>query len=94
MRVRCAEVYHWLNNGWRLVSAQNTLFRDGVSRKQHVGESPAYEPRKGLVPVGNNRQVLEALNANYVRAFREADVAWLRCTSYSGLWSHFPGWKF
>lgn len=75
-RVRYTDVYHWNGSRWLLASAQHTPLRDGVARQIHEGKAPAHAPWQGVDPVGDDLEVLRRLNENYVRAFREADVAW------------------
>ncbi len=75
--VRCTDVYHWNGSNWRLVNAQNTALRDGVAKLQHTGKAPVATPWQGADPsAGDDDVALRMLNANYVRAFRDADVAW------------------
>lgn len=76
MCVRYTDVYHWNGVSWQLVSAQHTVLRQGVSRQQEQGQAPAAAPWLGADPAGDDDEVLQALNTNYVRAFREADVSW------------------
>jgi uncharacterized protein (TIGR02246 family) len=75
-RVRYTDVYHWDGSRWRLVGAQNTPVREGVARQQVLGQAPASAPWRGQDPSGDDDTVLRALNEQYVRAFREADVSW------------------
>ncbi len=75
-RVRYTDAYHWDGAAWRLIHAQNTQLRDGVEKQQKLGVAPAQETWRGKDPEGNDLEVLRELNENYVRAFREADVAW------------------
>lgn len=75
-RVRYTDVYHWDGEYWRLINAQNTLLQDGVSKQTRLGKVIKYAPWRGKDPVGDDDDVLRQLNENYVRAFREADVAW------------------
>ena len=75
-RVRYTTVYHWNGDAWRLVNAQDTALREGVSRQQRTGSVPAHAAWQGEDPAGDDLEVLRQLNENYVRAFREADVAW------------------
>jgi uncharacterized protein (TIGR02246 family) len=75
-RVRYTDVYFWTGTLWHLVSAQNTPLQDGVTESQRSGTAPAHTTWSGQDPVGDDLTVLQALNRNYVRAFREADVAW------------------
>jgi hypothetical protein len=75
-RVRYTNVYHWKGKNWRLVSAQNTAMRQGVAKSQVVGVAPAIRQWEGEDAGGDDDVVLRVLNANYVRAFRDADVAW------------------
>jgi ketosteroid isomerase-like protein len=75
-RVRYTDVYQWNGTQWQLVNAQNTPLRDGVARPLQQGKAPAHAPWRGEDPVGDDLDVLRELNENYVRAYREADVAW------------------
>jgi ketosteroid isomerase-like protein len=75
-RVRYTDVYRWDGGQWRLISAQNTAIRPGVSKAMLRGDSPLPAPWQGSDPVGDDHAVLQALNGSYVRAFREADAAW------------------
>jgi ketosteroid isomerase-like protein len=75
-RIRYTDVYHWDGAAWRLVNAQNTALRAGVDKALREGSPPAHEPWQGNDPVGSETEVLRELNANYVNAFRHADVAW------------------
>jgi hypothetical protein len=76
IRVRYTDVYHWNGTNWRLINAQNTTLREGVSKQQHVGKAPEHVQWRGQDPSGNDLEVLRELNSSYVRAFREADVPW------------------
>jgi uncharacterized protein (TIGR02246 family) len=75
-RVRYTDVYHWNGSKWQLVSAQNTPLRDGVAKYLHQGTTPPFTRWQRVDPIGDDADVLRELNENYVRAFREADVAW------------------
>jgi len=75
-RLRYTDTYVWSGTVWRLVSAQDTLLRDGVAVAPHRGTAPAHAPWQGRDPAGDDRAVLHALNESYVKAFRDADVAW------------------
>lgn len=75
-RVRYTDVYHWSGSHWRLVNAQNTALRDGVVKLRQTGKAPVTASWQGADPAGEEEVVLRMLNANYVRAFRDADVAW------------------
>lgn len=75
-RVRYTDVYHWNGSKWLLVSAQNTPLRDGVAKYLHRGTAPPSTRWQRVDPVGDDLDVLRELNESYVRAFREADVAW------------------
>lgn len=76
LRVRYTDVYAWTGVAWQLVAAQNTRIRDGVSKSLSVGPPTSSARWHGTDPVGNEDDVLRELNENYVRAFRECDVAW------------------
>jgi ketosteroid isomerase-like protein len=76
IRVRYTDVYHWDGAHWRLVNAQNTAMGEGIAKQQQLGNAIEYAPWQGEDPKGNDQDVLHALNSNYVRAFREADVSW------------------
>ncbi|MBC7990948.1 MAG: nuclear transport factor 2 family protein [Luteimonas sp.] len=75
-KVRYTDVYFWDGEAWRLVSAQNTPIQDGVAVQQHKGSAPAHAPWQGQDPTGDDLAILRTLNEHYVKAFREADVAW------------------
>lgn len=75
-RVRYTDVYHWGGSNWRLVNAQNTVLREGIAKRQQTSNAPVAAPWQGADPAGDEEVVLRMLNANYVRAFRDADVAW------------------
>ncbi len=75
-RFRYTDVHVWTGKAWSLVSAQSTVIKSAVTVPQQSGTSPAHEPWQGQDPSGDDLAVLRALNQNYVKAFREADVAW------------------
>ena len=75
-RVRFTDLHVWTGTAWQLVSAQNTPLQDAVAVLQQSGTAPAYATWSGRDPVGDDLAVLQALNRKYVKAFREADVAW------------------
>lgn len=76
IRIRYTEGYHWQAGRWQLVHVQHTTLREGVAVAQRGGEVPSHPSWQGADPQGEDRAVLVALNDQYVRAFREADVAW------------------
>ena len=73
---RSTEVYRWNGTAWRLVGSQLTPLRTPQARRLNSAPAPAHGGWKGRDPVGEPDAVLHALNASYVNAFREADVAW------------------
>lgn len=75
-RARYTDVYVWSDSAWRLVSGQNTVLKEGVPAALQSGSAPLPAPWPGSDPPGEDEAVLRALNDNYVKAFREADVAW------------------
>lgn len=75
-RVRYTDVYHWVDGRWQLVGAQSTPLRAGVGKYLHQGSAPPFVRWQRTDPVGDDLDVLRELNESYVRAFREADVAW------------------
>jgi len=75
-RARYTDVYTWNGSGWRLVSGQNTVLKDGVPVALQTGTAPTRATWQGKDPEGDDLDVLRALNEGYVNAFREADVAW------------------
>ena len=75
-RTRCTDVHVWNGTAWELVSAQNTPLCDGVAVALQSATAPAHAPWRGEDPVVDDLVALEILNQNYVRAFRDADVAW------------------
>lgn len=77
VRLRYTHVFHWHADRWLLVAAQSTPLRAGVARSVQQASAPAQGPAwQGSDPVGEDTEVLRQLNEHYVRAFREADVAW------------------
>lgn len=75
--VRHTDVYAWQDGRWRLVSRQNTPIKPGPSKQESTPDAPGIaRPWHGQDPVGDDHAVLTALNAQYVQAFRDADVAW------------------
>lgn len=74
--VRYTDVYVWNGERWRLVSGQNSALQPGVPVGLQSGQAPAHQPWTGQDPQGDDGAVLDALNANYVDAFRRADVGW------------------
>jgi ketosteroid isomerase-like protein len=75
-KVRYTDVYVWNGAAWRLVNVNNTVVKDGVAVRQQTASAPLHAPWQGLDPAGDDLAVLRTLNENYVKAFREADVAW------------------
>jgi ketosteroid isomerase-like protein len=75
-RVRYTDVFQWNGASWQLISAQNTLMKDGVAKQMQAGTAPAHTPWQGQDVSGSDDAVLHELNANYVKAFRESNVAW------------------
>jgi uncharacterized protein (TIGR02246 family) len=75
-KLRATDVYTWDGEGWRLVSSQRTAVKDLARSALRTGQAPAHAPWPAEDPAGDDLAVLRALNDAYVRAFREADVAW------------------
>ncbi len=75
-RVRYTDAYHWDGVHWRLIYAQNTALRTHVEQAQREGHEFAIDTWAGERLRGDDDVVLRELNENYVRAFRESDVAW------------------
>ena len=76
VRVRYTDIHVWTGTAWHLVSAQNTPLQNAVAVSQQTGTASAHSPWQGEDPIGDDLDVLRALNQNYVKAFRDADVAW------------------
>ncbi len=77
LRLRYTHVFHWQSDRWLLVAAQSTPLREGVAAAVRQGSAPPQVAAwPGRDPVGDDTDVLRQLNEQYVRAFREADVAW------------------
>jgi ketosteroid isomerase-like protein len=75
-KVRYTDVYVWNGAAWRLVNVSNTLIKDTAAVRQQTGTAPAHAPWRDQDPAGSDLAVLRTLNENYVKAYREADVAW------------------
>lgn len=76
IRVRYLDVYSRDGAAWRLVNAQNTLIKDGVSTELQRGPAKTYGSWSGHDPEGEDLHVLHKLNQNYVQAFRDSNAAW------------------
>ncbi len=75
--LRYTDVYRWCSTAWRLVSVQDTRVTEGTPVGLITGTAPAFERWTGRDAAGDDADaVLHTLNEQYVRAFREADVAW------------------
>jgi uncharacterized protein (TIGR02246 family) len=75
-RVRYTDVHVWSDTAWRLVSVQNTPLVDDTAAQPRSGTPPGYAAWTGQDPPDDDASVLQALNESYVKAFRDADVAW------------------
>lgn len=75
-RLRFTDVHLWCDTDWRLVSAQDTPMPSGVGSALVAGTAPACPPWQGTDPAPGDPAALHTLNENYVRAFRDADIAW------------------
>jgi ketosteroid isomerase-like protein len=75
-KIRYTDVYAWSGTAWRLVSGQNTPIKSAAALPLQKGTAPEHAPWQGEDPSGDDLVVLRTLNQNYVKAFREADVAW------------------
>ena len=75
-RVRYTDAYVWSGKAWQLVGGANTRLAPGTPVAMQGGTVPPFAPWQGEDPTGDDEAVLRALNANYVKAFRESDVAW------------------
>jgi uncharacterized protein (TIGR02246 family) len=75
-RVRYTDVHVWSGTAWRLVSVQNTQLADDAVATPGTGMSPHYAAWMGRDPSEDDTRLLQALNDSYVKAFRDADVAW------------------
>jgi ketosteroid isomerase-like protein len=75
-RVRYTDVYVWESEAWHLVGGANSRLKEATPVRMQTGTVPAFAPWQGKDPQGDDEAILRALNANYVKAFRESDVAW------------------
>lgn len=75
-RLRYSDVYVLRGRAWSLVNSQHTLAQVGVPMSSRTGVVPRHLPWSGQDPYGDELAVLQALNAQYVQAYRDADVAW------------------
>jgi ketosteroid isomerase-like protein len=75
-KLRYTDVYVWSASAWQVVSVQNTPLKGSVAVPLRKGIATAHPRWQGQDPVGDDATVLHALNDNYVKAFRESDVAW------------------
>jgi ketosteroid isomerase-like protein len=75
-RVRYTDVHVWSATAWRLVSVQHTPLQGAVEVSARRGTVPAHVVWPGQDPHLDDTPLLHALNESYVKAFRDADVAW------------------
>jgi len=75
-RVRYTDVHVWSDSAWRLVSVQNTPLVDDAAVQPRGGTAPVHAAWTGRDPSEDDTSLLQALNESYVKAFRDADVAW------------------
>lgn len=75
-RVRYTDVHVWSATAWQLVSVQHTPLQEPVEVQARRGTVPAHVAWPGQDPRLEDAALLLALNESYVKAFRDADVAW------------------
>jgi ketosteroid isomerase-like protein len=77
-KTRYTDVYRRAASGapWRLVSAQLSEVSDPSAAALRHRDAPVFEPWRGPEPQGPDEAVLTQLNAGYVQAFLDSDVAW------------------
>lgn len=75
-RLRYSDVYLRRDTAWRLVNSQHTVVQPGVPTAPRPGVAPRHLPWTGQDPQGDDIEVLHTLNAQYVQAYRDANVAW------------------
>ena len=75
-RLRYSDVYLRRDTAWRLVNSQHTVVQPGVPTAPRPGVAPRHAAWTGQDPQGDDIEVLHTLNAQYVQAYRDADVAW------------------
>lgn len=73
---RYTDAYRWDGAAWRLVSAQLSGVADPPTSVLTHKAPPEHAAWAGEDPAGDDEQVLRALNAGYVQAFLDSDVAW------------------
>lgn len=77
VRLRYTDAVLWSGTAWQLLSTQDTTLNASAPLGLVTGAEPASARWHGQGPTGgDDNAVLHALNDHYVRAFREADVAW------------------
>ena len=75
--VRYTHVYAWQDGLWRLVSAQSTPIKPAATAQDAaMPVADIGTPTRRQDPAGDDIAMLASLNAQYVQAFRDADVAW------------------
>jgi ketosteroid isomerase-like protein len=73
---RYTDVYRKDGKTWRLISTQISEVADPTASTLDRAAPPAHKAWSGSDPTGDDEQVLQALNAGYVQAFLDSDVAW------------------
>ena len=77
VQARYSAAYVAQRGAWRLVWLQFTPIRGSQPTDAQALPAPVIShPWRGAPPAGDDHAVLHALNADYVQAFRAADVAW------------------
>jgi hypothetical protein len=74
-RTRYTDIYR-RDPSWRLVSEQLSPLADPEKSALIRESAPPHAPWQGDYPSGSDEQVLQTLNAGYVQAFLDSDVAW------------------
>jgi ketosteroid isomerase-like protein len=75
-RTRFTHVFLMGNGNCQVISSQQTILQPETSANLIVGTAPICKDWDGGDPQGDDLTVLRVLNSNYVRAFRNADIAW------------------
>lgn len=75
-RTRYTDVYRWIGGSWRLVCEQLSPLADAGKSALVRESAPTHAPWQGEYPSGSDEQILQTLNAGYVQAFLDSNVAW------------------
>jgi ketosteroid isomerase-like protein len=74
--IRYTDVYRRDQRAWRLVNEQHSIVAAVTQLTMSRVDDPFHSQWRGEEPLGSDDAVLRELNASYVQAFLDSNVAW------------------